>query len=164
MISLLEKLLVLKGVGIFAETPDEILVSIAAILGEEELCAGATIFEQGDAGSSMYIVVRGRLAAHSGGRQLNELGERDVFGEMAMLDPEQRVATVTALEDTLLLRLDHRPFYELLADRIEVASGIIGLLVGYVRARVDDISRLDGDLRAARGAGDNAGPDTTGPP
>jgi CRP-like cAMP-binding protein len=149
MITLLEKMLVLKSVALFAGTPDEVLVAIAGLLGEEEYRAGQNIFAKGDQGSSMYIIVRGLVAVRDGPRTLNELGERAVFGEMTMLDPEPRVATVTALEDTLLLRLDHGPFYELLADRAEVAEGIIRLLAGYVRARVDDMSRLDGAMRRA---------------
>lgn len=143
MLTLLEKMLVLKAVALFAGTPDEVLIEIASILSEEEHRAGALVFAKGDVGSRMYVVVRGRLQAHDGARIFNELRERDVFGEMAMLDPEPRVATVTALEDSLLLCIDHRPFYELLADRVEVAQGIIRLLAGYVRERVDDIADLD---------------------
>lgn len=149
MLTLLEKILVLKAVTIFAGTPDEVLLEIASIVSEEEHPAGARVFSRGDPGSSMYVVVRGRLRVHDEARTLNELGERDVFGEMAMLDPEPRVASVTALEDALLLRIDHRPFYELLADRVEVAQGLIRLLAAYVRDRLGDIADLEQRLRAS---------------
>lgn len=147
MLTLLEKVLALKSVAILAGTPDEVLIEIAAIVVEEEYAAGAAIFARGDPGSSMYVIARGRLRVHDGARTLNELNERDVFGEMAMLDPGPRVASVTALEDALLLRIDSRPFYELLADRAEVAQGIIKLLAGYVRDRLGDIAVLDSRLR-----------------
>jgi len=153
MLTMIEKLLVLRSVAIFADTPEDVLAEIAGLLSEEEYPAGARVFAKGDPGSSMYVVARGRLLAHDGDRALNELGERAVFGEMAMLDPAPRVASVTALEDSLLLRIDHRPFYELLADRAEVAQGIIRLLAGYVRDRLDDIAALDarlGDAARAR--------------
>lgn len=61
--------------------------------------------------------------------------KRDVFSEMALLDPEPRLASVTAVEPTRLFRLAQAPFYELMADRPEVATGIIRVLTGHLRAR-----------------------------
>jgi CRP-like cAMP-binding protein len=69
--------------------------------------------------------------------------KRDVFSEMARLDPEPRLASVTAVEPTRLFRLAQAPFYELMADRPEVATGIIRVLTGHLRARVRDLARLD---------------------
>lgn len=146
-LTLLERLLVLKSVPLFAGLGDEELLELAAILQEEQRRAGELVFAQGDQGTSMYIVVRGRLRAHDGERTLNELGERAVFGEMAMLDPEPRIASVSALEETLLLRIDHRPFFTLLSDNGELAMGLIQILAGYLRGRLDDIRELDERLR-----------------
>ena len=94
----------------------------------------------------MYVVVSGKMRAHVGGHTLNELGERDVFGEMALLDPEPRVATVSAIEDTHLFRLDAGPFYELMADHPEVARGIIGVLAGRLRVATRERARLHAQL------------------
>ena len=82
------------------------------------------------------------MRVHSGAHTLNQLKEREVFGEMALLDPEPRLASVTAVVDTRLLRLDQAPFYELLEDRIEVARGIIQMLSQRLRARVADLNAL----------------------
>ena len=70
----------------------------------------------------------------------------DVFGEMAVLDPEPRVASVTAVEDTQLLRLDQEPFYELMEDQIAVAQGIIRVLSAHLRNRVRDVTELRAKL------------------
>jgi len=67
---------------------------------------------------------------------------------MALLDPEPRVASVMAVEDTRLLRLDQESFYELMEDRIEVVRGIIHVLTRHLRARVQDLK----ELRALSGA------------
>ncbi|NJN17107.1 MAG: hypothetical protein HC822_12945 [Oscillochloris sp.] len=71
------------------------------------------------------------------------------FDKLAMLAPEPRLASVTAVKDTLLLRIDHRPFYKLIADRIEVAQGITKILAGYVRDRLADMADLDQPIRQA---------------
>jgi AAA family ATP:ADP antiporter len=152
MLSAIEKVIILKTVSIFARTPDEILAEVAALLEEVELKEGETIFEKGDAGDCMYIIVDGRVRVHDGGRTLNYLGEGDVFGEMAVLDPEPRLASVTAVEDTRLFRLDQEPFYELMDDRIEVARGIIRVLSQHLRARVRDLNDLRTRFEALEGS------------
>jgi AAA family ATP:ADP antiporter len=148
MLSTIEKVITLKTVSIFAGTPDEILAEVASLLEEVALVEGETIFEKGDAGDSMYIIVDGQVRVHDGGRTLNYLGEGDVFGEMAVLDPEPRLASVTAVQDTRLFRLDQEPFYELMDDRIEVARGIIRVLSQHLRARVRDLNELRTRLEA----------------
>ena len=131
----IEKVIILKSVPIFAETPDEILAEVATILDEIEYPAGETIFAKGDVGSCMYIIVNGEVRVHDGERTLTHLGERELFGELAVLDQEPRSASVTAVEPTRLFRLDQEAFYELMADRTEVARGIIRVLCRQVRSR-----------------------------
>lgn len=62
---------------------------------------------------------------------------------MALLDPAPRLASVTALESTRLLYMDHGPFRQLLAARPEVATGIITVLTRRLRDRVHDLTKLD---------------------
>ncbi len=156
MLSTLEKVLILKTVNIFAETPGDVLADVATLVEAVDLKAGETLFEKGDLGDSMFVVVSGRVRVHDGARTLNERGEREVFGEMALLDPEPRIASATALEDTHLFRLDREPFYELMADRPEVAQGIIRVLTGYVRARVRDVADLHAHLQEVKQAAPSA--------
>jgi CRP-like cAMP-binding protein len=146
LLSRIEKVLILKAVGIFAETPDEVLADVAELLHEHEAPAGTRIFARGDAGTSMYIIVDGEVRVHDGDHVLNHLYTRDVFGEMALLDPEPRVASVTAVADTRLLRLDQEPFYELMDERNEVARGVIRVLTQHLRARVRDLGEARAQL------------------
>ena len=134
MLSTVEKVIILKSVSIFSETPDEILAEVASLLEEVEVDAGERIFEKGDMGSAMYIVVEGRVRVHNQDRTLRELGPRDIFGEMAALDPEPRSASITALAPTHLFRLEQEALYELMADRIEVVRGVISVLCQRLRA------------------------------
>jgi sigma-B regulation protein RsbU (phosphoserine phosphatase) len=142
MLTTTEKATILKTVQIFAETPDEIISEIASLLEEVGLKAGETVFEKGAMGTSMYIIVAGRVRVHDGERTLNHLVERDVFGEMALVDSQPRLASVTAVEDACLLRLDQEPFYRLMDERSEVARGIISVLSRHLRARVHDLDGL----------------------
>ena len=81
--------------------------------------SGDTICRQGEPGSSMYIVVRGRMRVaveteDGGHRLLDYLGRGEHFGDMAMLAQARRPATVTAAMDTQVIELDHQHFEKLL--------------------------------------------------
>jgi CRP-like cAMP-binding protein len=61
---------------------------------------------------------------------------------MALLGPEPRMASVTAVVDTHLLRLDEEPFHHLVAERPEVALGIMRVLSRHLRAVTQDLTEL----------------------
>lgn len=140
MLSTFERIIILKGADLFAAVPDELLAEVAGLLVEEEHADGTTIFLKGDPGASMYLIVEGRVRIHDGPHTLNELGSRGVFGEMAVLDPAPRVASATAVGDLLLLRLESELLLDLLDRRPEIGRGLIRVMIGQLRARVQDIS------------------------
>lgn len=139
MLSKAEKVSILRSAYIFFETPVEVLNEVAELLEQLEYRAGENIFQKGDRGTCMYLVVKGRVVVHDGDLILNSLGRHDVFGEMAVLDAEPRVASVSVAEDAFLLRLDQAPFYELMANHVEVSRGIIRVLCQRLRERVRDV-------------------------
>jgi CRP-like cAMP-binding protein len=89
-------------------------------------------------GSALYVVIDGRVRVHDGTHTLRELGPRDIFGEMAALDPEPRSASVTATEPTRLFRLEQEGLYDLMADRIEVVRGVLRVLCQRLRVRAPE--------------------------
>ena len=130
---LIEKVLLLKSLSIFAETPETVLTEIAEILEEVEIDKGTTIFEVGDVASAMYIICRGEINIHKDNKTLALLRENDFFGDLALLDTETRSANATANTNVHLLKMDQDPFYELMENRIEVARGIIKTLCRRLR-------------------------------
>ena len=61
------------------------------------------------------------------------LKEKEIAGGLSLLDSEPLMASVTAVEDSRLLRLDQDVFYELMENRMEVARGIIQVLTRRLR-------------------------------
>lgn len=133
MLLTIEKVLILKSVPIFSSVPEGQLVDLATIVESVEYDAGEIIVNQGDLGTSMYIVVDGRVRIFDGDKELAEAGNRAVFGELAALDPEPRAASVQAIEDTTLLRLDGESLYDLMSGNKEVTRGIVHVLCDYTR-------------------------------
>ncbi len=142
MYSLIEKVLILKKSSLFSETPDDALAEVAQILHETSYPARQLIIEKGAPGSSMYLVAAGKVRVFDGSRTINYLDEGDVFGEMAVLDPAPRSASVEAVVDTDLLEMDQVQLYELVESRNEVARGIIQVLSRHLRDRLRDLDRL----------------------
>jgi ATP:ADP antiporter, AAA family len=146
MFSIIEKVLILKKTGLFHDTPDDALVEVAQALEEVNCTSGQVVFEKGEPGSSMFLIASGKVRVYDGGRTFNYLEEGDSFGEMAVLDPEPRSATVAAVEDTTLLKIDQSQLYELIESRLEVARGIIQVLSRHLRHRMQDLNRLQNVL------------------
>ena len=130
---LVEKVLILKSVSIFKDTPEPILADLAPLMEEEEFERDTVIFNEGEIGDNMYIIHQGEVRIHKGSTNLAILTEKEVFGELSLLDAEVRSASVTAHTDCLLFRIDQEPFYELMDERPEVAKGFIKILCQRLR-------------------------------
>ncbi len=128
-----EKVMALKAVDFFAQTADEALVDLARTLEEVQLKASMTAFVKDEPGDSLYVIASGHMVVHDGDHIFDHLAAKDVFGEMALLDPAPRSATVTAEEDANLLRLEQERFIELLEDHAEVGQQILQLLTRRIR-------------------------------
>lgn len=142
---LIEKVLLLKSLSIFAETPETVLTEVAEILEEVELEKSTEIFKVGDVASCMYIIHKGEIRIHKDGHTLAMLKENDFFGELAMLDTDTRSANATANTDVFLLKMDQEPFYDLMENRIEVVRGIIKTLCR--RLREQNVKNVENSLK-----------------
>lgn len=136
MLLTVEKVLILKTVPIFAAVPDEILVAVAEALQEVEIAAGEPLVTQGDPGNTLFILVRGRLRVHVGDETLAFLEERDIAGEMAVLDPGPRAASVSAVGHSHLLCLEREVLYELMQDHFDVLQAVLRVLTQRLRTAV----------------------------
>jgi CRP-like cAMP-binding protein len=133
MLMTIERVVILKSVDIFATIAEDHLVELARIANEVEYRAGDAIMRRGEPGTSMYIVVSGRVRIHAGEQTIAELGEREVIGELAALDPEDRSADVTALTDTKVFCIESGSLYELMSEHTDVNRGIIRVLCRRLR-------------------------------
>jgi CRP-like cAMP-binding protein len=97
------------------------------------MASGEQIFAEGEPGDALYLIVEGRVKVHKGEKELVRLGVRDVFGEMAVLDSEPRSASVTAVEDAVLLKIGRDDFRDILSERPEIAMGVMKVLTRRLR-------------------------------
>lgn len=134
-VSTIDRVVALQRVPLFADVPGRTLAAVAQRATEVEVPAGVAVITEGAVEDHLFAVVSGRLRVHRDGRDIAILGAGASVGELAALVPEPRSASVTAMEPCLLLRIDKAVLDELLADRPELADGVIAALVGMLRAR-----------------------------
>ena len=95
---------------------------------------GEKLFEQGDAGDDLYVVLSGRLAAvvsDDSGREhvLGEIARGEMVGEMALFTGEPRTSAVRALRDSLLVAFSKESFERIFRRRPEVLFNVARILV-----------------------------------
>lgn len=94
-----------------------------------EVAGGETLIRQGDPGDAMYLSVSGRLRAYVHGddgvpRMVREMGRGQIIGEMSLYTDAPRSATVVAIRDSVLVRLDKSQFHALLAHSPQVSMAL----------------------------------------
>ena len=139
MLLTVEKAVFMKSVSVFASLEGEELAALAEITLEKEFKPGEVIFEEGQQAHHLYVIVEGKVEVFrrvdATEQPLSVLGEREFFGEMAILDDEPRSASIRALEPTLALKVDRESFAELIHERPQIAFSIFKILTHRLRQK-----------------------------
>jgi len=97
----------LKTVDLFAEVPDEALAKIAPFTKVDEFADGRDVVKEGGFANDFYVITEGTAKVEREGEHLADLGPGDVFGEQALLEKQQRSATVTATSTLRVIKIEH---------------------------------------------------------
>ncbi|MEE8513103.1 MAG: SpoIIE family protein phosphatase [Gammaproteobacteria bacterium] len=139
----------LRQSTLLESAPESVVNKLAEIVVTTSIKAGETLFEKGDRGDAMYIISNGQVRAHDGDLELSLLGKGQVFGEMATLAADEvRSASITADEDTTLLRLDREALFGLLSSEPEVAKTLIHVLCQREKNFIQGVTRRSLEVRA----------------
>lgn len=95
--------------------------------------AGQAIFKEGDQGDFMYVLLEGTVEVVVHDRVVGAFEPVEVFGEMALIDPRPRSASVIAKTDCKLVRINRPRFLVLVQNRPEFALQIMQMLVDRIR-------------------------------
>ena len=120
----------LSEVSLFRALSRKELETLGRSADAVEVPAGKVLVTEGEAGREFYVVLSGELSVDVGGREVAVLKEGEWFGELAIIDPAPRDATVTTLTPCELLVIDARSFGPLLDEVPALAHKI---MVGLAR-------------------------------
>lgn len=148
----------LRSSALFSHLGDKEADAILAEARVVNYPEGAHIFAKGDPGNSMMAVLKGRVVISNpslDGRQLvvTIFREGDVFGEIALLDGNERSADASAATDCELLVVPRRSLLALLERRPELCIELLVVLCERLRRtneQVEDFAFLDLEARIAK--------------
>ena len=108
--------------------------------------AGETVFLEGSTGSFMYVVAAGaveiRRKKEGTERKVAELGPGEIFGELAVVDSEERMATAIACQDgTQLVAIDQARFVYLTSQQPAFALTVMRVMAERIRTMGQIIDR-----------------------
>jgi CRP-like cAMP-binding protein len=150
VLSAVEKIIFLKGVPFFEDMTVNQLKALATVTEEQFFPTDKTIFDEGDAGGILYVVVSGRVGIERKNRatgtsaRLSTIEARGYFGEATLFDASPNFTTAIALQDTLTLRLRHEPLVALMQEYPDLSLQLIKVLSKRIQetdVQVADLSR-----------------------
>ena len=135
----------LRGAELFAAFDDATLDELASHCGLYSYEAGGRVFERGEEGDALFVVVEGRVAIGAPGSPLiAELVPGDTFGELELLSGRPRNEAATAAQDSRLLRFPLRGalFPEIIETRPELSARILESCLVAVARRIRQANAL----------------------
>lgn len=136
----------LKKISIFSEIPEESLSKIVPYFQLLQVNAGNLIFQEGDPGESLYIIIQGQVRVYNTKGTIATLGQNEVFGEFSLWDSQPRSASVISESDTKLIYLDKNTFDSIIIERPEILKSIIKVLCRRLRQHIPHLLKKSEEL------------------
>ena len=132
-LSTIEKVLFLKSIDLFAKASIEDIGRVTALTSDVRFPVGETIFREGDLVDAIYFIVNGRVAVERDGKRLREVGAKEAFAIVAVLDQEPAVHTVMTIEAVRALRLNAEDFHDMLSVDYDLVRALFRALCAIIR-------------------------------
>src|SRR6266576_3033895 len=124
-----QRIEVLKNIPVFHELTRKEILEVDELLHERTYEKDEIIFEEGDAGHGIFIIVSGKVRAKSSRKLLEavvpEFGPGELLGELCLFDEAPRAATVVAMERTLTVALFQAEFSSLLTKNKNIGVKVL---------------------------------------
>ena len=95
--------------------------------------AGQKIFSEGDVGDRAYLIQSGQVEIIKNGTTLATLSKGELFGEMALIDDQPRMASAKAFSDVTMVVISREVFREKLSKCDPFIRGLLSIFVRNIR-------------------------------
>lgn len=134
----------LKAMPLLADVPHGELEKLAARLTVEQHRTGSVIIKEGSSGAAAYFIVSGscevRREGRRGSKRIGVLKRGDCFGELSIINPAPRSATIVALENMDLLVLSEQDFRDALRSNRSMSLQLVRALAKRLQAKEDEFA------------------------
>lgn len=115
MINENELILLISEIDLFAGLNEDIIEQLAALGTVKKYNEGESIFKEGDPGDKMFIVIDGSInlsiTTANGPVIISQCARGELFGEVALIDEQERSASATAEKPSTLLEIGKAEFF-----------------------------------------------------
>ena len=136
--SISEKIVLLKGIELFESLSVGELAAIGSVVEEVDYPAGEIIIKEGDAGDTLFLMVKGEVSV------IKDMGERDeveidrmkdgeYFGEMALFEDTSRSVSIRTEKPSAFMVLYKQEFKEIVREYPQIALEICKILSQRIR-------------------------------
>ena len=137
----------LKNVSLFSELDEQELASVEKLVTYHDVAKKTVVLQEGEDGNSLFIIISGSVKISyyaPDGREvvLSLLEKGAYFGEMSLLDKEQRSATVSTLDCSLFAQIRRVDFERLLIQQPKVCLKLLSETVGRLRRTSQILERI----------------------
>ena len=139
--TIIERVLLLQGIDLFADVTTEQLSFLATIAEELTFDPGKIIYSEGDAPDGLYAVISGGVEMKRGETSIDTIRVNGAFGVWALFDDEPRLTTAQTQDEVQALFISRDAFYEMLSDHVDIAEGLFKQLVQRLRRLASALER-----------------------
>ncbi|MEQ1501137.1 MAG: cyclic nucleotide-binding domain-containing protein [Myxococcota bacterium] len=144
------RLAILAPMPLFAHCTERELRIVALATHPRQFPGGAVVFEEGQPGTELYLVIAGAVDVVKNGNPIVRLGPGSTFGEMAMLDEPVRSATARTVDETELMVISRQAFFAMLRANPPLAVKILWNLTLRLSANLRQTSARLAELELDR--------------
>nr|VDG62135.1 transcriptional regulator, Crp/Fnr family [Streptococcus thermophilus] len=128
----------LARAGIFQGVDPDAVTNLIGDMQTETFPRGTTIFDEGEPGDTLYIIIDGKvkLARHApDGREnlLSVMGPSDMFGELSIFDPGPRTSSAVCVTEVQAATMDSEMLKEWINEHPEISQQLLRVLARRLR-------------------------------
>lgn len=128
----------LEALPLFEDLSRRQLIEIARLTDDLAVPDGTVLCEEGSRGDEFFVIIDGEAAVTRHGEQLATLRSGDFFGEIAVIEPVRRTATVTAATPLRFFVVSERSFGSLLDTNPQIERKVLRTLARRLAALSGD--------------------------
>lgn len=135
----IKHIMVLKSIPVFRDLDVETLYQVLKIARYTKMAKGEVIVKKGERGDTLYILLEGEAGVYFRDETNYQIsmGAGEIFGELSIVDKQERTATIRALKETLLLEFNGDEFISLLKENATIAFSMARTLARRLRKMLE---------------------------
>lgn len=145
------RLNILREMPIFQHLEYVELIEVLNVSRQRRFNVDEEIFSEGADGDEMFVILDGRVSIRKNGQEVITLVQGGHFGEMALMDRNQRSAAAVAVEPTRVISVQRRPLFHLMQQNKEIAVKLLWcfmqVLTQRLRYTTEDLERERSSVR-----------------